>query len=165
MQDTCITCTFTSLAHNVSILAHILSPIRCLPSYYYMAKRKRSRIVNSLDTLQPSLATLPPTCTDVIARRLAQAHTVTLRSSTNQQSDRPTNRQTQRFLHTEVEQDTTLLLDSGSQHSDDNAKDIEMDTHSQVESDDDVPDIPKRPAVSSCNVFSYFKLILIHSFA
>lgn len=122
-----------------------------------MAKRKRSRIVNSLDTLPSSSATLPPTTIDAIARRLAQAHTVTLRSSTNQQTDRQTNRQTQRSLHTEVEQDTTLLSESALQHSDDNTKDIAMDAHSEVESDDDVPDIPKRPAVSFCNVSFYFK--------
>lgn len=135
-------------------LAHIRSLIRILPTDHQMAKR--SRIVSTLDTpsSSPSPDILTTTSTNHNARRLAQAHTVTLRSNRS----RRTNRQTQQALHTAVEQDTAVLSDNdSSQHLNDDHDHLDVAVDSQVESDDDVPDIPKRPAVRSLTMFGIKK--------
>lgn len=118
---------------------------------------KRSRVVTSSDIPEPSPSStlFRTTCTNNNARRLAQAHAVTLRSSRN----RDRNRQTQLSLHTAF-QTNTELSDNESQQldgdDDDHADAQQFDGGSidlqadgaQEDSNSDVLDGPKRPAVN-----------------
>lgn len=110
---------------------------------------KRSRVVSSLDAPSPSLFSgqLRTTCTNNNARRLAQAHTVTLRSTRNRD-----NRQHQKSAHTTVQQSTELLdkdwEDVNEEDEDDNNVKL------QEEGNSEVPDSPdKRPPVRLTHVY------------